>query len=237
MRKVTLLSYLTLKNVTPTFLRNIWQLNSFFIVVKYLIWRIFFGKMNPIYFDCPSSHTEKAMAPHSSTLAWKIPWTEERGRLQSVGSLRVGHDWAASLSLSLSSHKNLDTECSLWMKLVILFFSWFPPVGLPSGSHSKEFACNMRDLGWEDPLEEGVATHSSIIAWRIPMDSGAWWLQYLRSQRVGHYWATKYSTLPPVTPFSLEKKYDILPKLRWKELVKLTPMKGCMIINSSTSSS
>ena len=35
---------------------------------------------------------EKAMAPHSSTLAWKIPWTEELGRLQSMGSLRVGHD-------------------------------------------------------------------------------------------------------------------------------------------------
>ena len=35
---------------------------------------------------------EKAMAPHSRTLAWKIPWTEEPGRLQSMGSLRVGHD-------------------------------------------------------------------------------------------------------------------------------------------------
>ena len=35
---------------------------------------------------------EKAMAPHSSTPAWKIPWTEEPGRLQSMGSLRVGHD-------------------------------------------------------------------------------------------------------------------------------------------------
>ena len=34
---------------------------------------------------------EKAMAPHSSTLAWKIPWAEEPGRLQSMGSLRVGH--------------------------------------------------------------------------------------------------------------------------------------------------
>ena len=42
---------------------------------------------------------EKAMAPHSSTLAWKIPWTEEPGGLQSMGSLRVGHDWATSLSL------------------------------------------------------------------------------------------------------------------------------------------
>ena len=36
--------------------------------------------------------SEKAMAPHSSTLAWTIPWTEEPGRLQSMGPLRVGHD-------------------------------------------------------------------------------------------------------------------------------------------------
>ena len=46
-----------------------------------------------------SSGPEKAMAPHSSTLAWKIPWTEEPGGLQSMGSLRVGHDWVTSLSL------------------------------------------------------------------------------------------------------------------------------------------
>ena len=39
---------------------------------------------------------EKEMATHSSTLAWKIPWMEEPGRLQSVGSQRVGHDWATS---------------------------------------------------------------------------------------------------------------------------------------------
>ena len=45
------------------------------------------------------SLSEKATAPHSSTLARKIPWTEEPGRLQSMGSLRVGQDWAASLSL------------------------------------------------------------------------------------------------------------------------------------------
>ena len=41
---------------------------------------------------------EKAMAPHSSTLAWKIPRTEEPGGLQSMGLLRVGHDWVTSLS-------------------------------------------------------------------------------------------------------------------------------------------
>ena len=42
---------------------------------------------------------EKAMAPHSSTLAWKIPWIEEPGRLQSMELWRVRHDWATSLSL------------------------------------------------------------------------------------------------------------------------------------------
>ena len=41
---------------------------------------------------------------HSSTLAWKIPWMEEPGRLQSMGSLRVGHDWATSLSLFTFMH-------------------------------------------------------------------------------------------------------------------------------------
>ena len=48
--------------------------------------------------------TQKAMAPHSGTLAWKIPWTEEPGRLQSMGLLRVGHDCATSLSLFTFMH-------------------------------------------------------------------------------------------------------------------------------------
>ena len=47
----------------------------------------------------------------------------------------------------------------------------------PGGSNGKESACNVGHLGsipsWEDPLEEGMATHSSILAWRIPMDRGA----------------------------------------------------------------
>ena len=50
---------------------------------------------------------EKEMAAHSSTLARRIPWIEEPGRLQSMGSQRVGHDWATSLSLSLSSPPTL----------------------------------------------------------------------------------------------------------------------------------
>ena len=51
---------------------------------------------------CP--YMEKAMAPHSSTLAWKIPWMEEPGGLQSMGLQRVGHDWETSLWLFIFMH-------------------------------------------------------------------------------------------------------------------------------------
>ena len=53
---------------------------------------------------CPPQNVEKAMATHSSTLAWKIPWTEGPGRLQSMGSRRVGHDWVTSFSLFTFMH-------------------------------------------------------------------------------------------------------------------------------------
>ena len=60
-----------------------------------------------------STGLEKAMAPHSSTLAWKIPWTEEPGKLQSMGSLGVRHDWATSLSLSCLGEGNGNPlQCS-----------------------------------------------------------------------------------------------------------------------------
>ena len=51
------------------------------------------------------------MALHSSTLAWKIPWTEEPGRLQSMGSQRVGHDWVTSLS-RIGEGKGNPLQCS-----------------------------------------------------------------------------------------------------------------------------
>ena len=57
---------------------------------------------------------EKAMAPHSSILAWKIPWTQEPGRLQSMGSLRVGHDWEASLSLFTFMHWRKKEKKEIW---------------------------------------------------------------------------------------------------------------------------
>ena len=73
------------------------------------------------------------MAPHSSTLAWKIPWTEEPGRLQSMGSLRVGHDWATSLSLFTFMH---------WRR------KWQPtPVFLPGESQGRGILMGCRLWG------------------------------------------------------------------------------------------
>ena len=66
------------------------------------------------------------MAPHSSTLAWKIPWTEEPCRLQSMGSQRVGHDFTFTFPFHFRA------------------------------------------------LEKEMATHCSVLAWRIP-GRGTWW--------------------------------------------------------------
>ena len=51
--------------------------------------------------------------------------------------------------------------------------------GFPGSSAGKESTCNVGDLGWEDPLEEGMAIHSSILAWRIPVHKGVWWATVL----------------------------------------------------------
>ena len=67
------------------------------------------------------------MAPHSSTLAWKIPWMEELGGLQSMGSLRVGDDSLTSLSLHFDAlEKKVATHSSV--------LAWrIPETGEPSG--------------------------------------------------------------------------------------------------------
>ena len=73
------------------------------------------------------------MAPHSSTLAWKIPWMEEPGRLQSMGLLRVGHDWVTSVSLFTFMH---------WRR------KWQPtPVFLPGESQGRGILVGCRLWG------------------------------------------------------------------------------------------
>ena len=106
------------------------------------------------------------MATHSSTVAWKTPRTEKPGRLHSMGSQRVGHDWVTSLTC--------------------------PLMGFPRGSAVKNLPAmqntQVRSLGQEDLLEEGMATHSCIVAWRIPWTEEPGGLQSMGSQRVGHNW-------------------------------------------------
>ena len=90
-----------------------------------------------IFLATKVSTSEKAMAPHSSTLAWRIPWTEEPGRLQSMGSLRVEYDWATFLSFFTFHFHALEKEMATHSSVL----DWrIPgmgePCGLPSmGSH------------------------------------------------------------------------------------------------------
>ena len=53
----------------------------------------------------------------------------------------------------------------------------------------------VQSLGWDDPLEEGITTHSSILAWRIPWTEEPGGLQSMGSQRVGHDWVTRHITV------------------------------------------
>ena len=91
------------------------------------------------------------------TLAWKIPWTEEAGRLQAMGLHRVGHDWVTLLSFSLS---------------YIYIYAYDMYMGFLCGSAGKEAACNVGDLGSIPGLGrfpgKRQAIQSSILAWRIP---------------------------------------------------------------------
>ena len=65
-----------------------------------------------------SRDMEKEMATHSSTLAWKIRWTEKPGRLQSMGSQRVRHDWATSLTHSVNDKKNFKSTTTNVVKVL-----------------------------------------------------------------------------------------------------------------------
>ena len=124
------------------------------------------------------------MAPHSSTLAWKIPWTEEPGRLKSMGSLGVGHDWVTSLSLFHfhALEKEIATHSSV---LAWRIPGMGEPGGLPSlGSHRVGH-------DWSD-LAAAVATavlslykrmntmwYSGIHKFRPYQDLGQWSLDVM----------------------------------------------------------
>ena len=103
------------------------------------------------------------MAPHSSTLAWKIPWTEKPGGLQSMGLLRVGHDWVTSLSFFTFMH---------WRR------KWQPtPVflpGEPQGQGSlmgcRLWGCRVR-YNWSDSAAAAAAAAAAALNLYIALHS------------------------------------------------------------------
>ena len=129
----------------------------------------FLNEMMDAYTDLPwivTSYTvnsEKAMAPHSSTLAWKIPWVEEPGRLQSMGSLRIGHDWVTSLSLFTFMH---------WVR------KWQPtPVFLPGESQGRGclVGCHLWSRTESDMTEATQQQQQQQRTVNSRMNSGSWW--------------------------------------------------------------
>ena len=120
------------------------------------------------------------MAPHSSTLAWKIPWTEEPGRLQSMGSLRVGHNWVTSLSLFTFMH---------WRR------KWQPtPVFLPGESQGRGSLVGCHLWGrtvrhdWSD-----LAAAAAATATTKPSHHNCWSLCTLEPVKLQKYKTDKNS--------------------------------------------
>ena len=128
------------------------------------------------------------MATHSSILAWRIPGSGEPGGLPSLGLHRVGHDWsdlaaaaAGVLSWDLTGFGIASMLRAVRASLVDQMVKNLPAMQ-ETWVHSI--------LGWEDSLEMGMATYSSVFAWRIPGTEELDWLQSVELQRVRHNWAT-----------------------------------------------
>ena len=125
---------------------------------------------------------EKGIVTHSSILAWRILWTEELGRLQSMELQTVRHDWA-----------NMYLYIYIYIYTYRVFLvAW----GIESTCNAGDArdACSIPGL--EDPLEKELSTHSSIPAWKTPWTEEPVRLQSMQLQRVDythmHIYVYKY---------------------------------------------
>ena len=116
---------------------------------------------------------EKWKAIHSSNLAWRIPWTEELGGLQSMQSQRVRHYWETNFH-TFTFYKELPRLLS------------GKRICLPVQQMQETW---VQSLGQEDPLEKEMATHSIILAWEVSWAEEPGVLQSMGLQRVRHDWA------------------------------------------------
>ena len=108
---------------------------------------------------------------HRSTLAWKIPWTEEPGRLQSMGSLGVGHDWVTSLSLFTFMHwrRKWQLQCSCLENPRDGGAWWAAVSGVAQSQTRLKWLSSMHCSG------EGNGTPLQCSCLENPRDGGAWW--------------------------------------------------------------
>ena len=152
------------------------------------------------------------MAIHSSILAWEILWTEEPGRLRPIGSQTVRDKWrdlACSMRWQITSnvhplneyhtqnfarfvfpsHKLIFSKYKHWR------FNWASLVPQVVKNPPAVWKTWGQSLGWEDPLEEGMATHSNILPGKFPWTEESGGLQPMGSQIVGNDWAPEHSAL------------------------------------------
>ena len=144
------------------------KFNATVIIIKELPWWL---SWSTIHLQCGrpalgslgwEDPLEKGKATHSSIRAWRIP-----GTVQSMGSQTVSNSWATF-------------TFTFWASLVAQLVKNSPAV----------WKTWVQSLGWEDPLEKGMATHSSILSWRTPWTEEPGRLQSMGSQRVRHDWVT-----------------------------------------------
>ena len=118
------------------------------------------------------------MATHFSILAWKIPWTEEPGRLQSMKLLRVGHDWVTSLSLSCIGEGNgnpLQCSClenprdggAWWASIYGVAQSRTRLKRLSSSSSSSSSVCEVLSLAFDLHFPVAGCWESSCVYWSL----------------------------------------------------------------------
>ena len=148
---------------------------------------------------CWEDPLEKRMATHSNILAWKIPWTEEHGGLQSTVLQRVGHDWA---------------RCTrTWQDLTYVLLHCFLPLFIFS---------SLRQY-----TEKAMAPHSSTLAWKIPWTEEPGGLQSMGSLRVGQdsatslslftftYWRRKWQPTPVFLPGESQGRGSLVGRRLW----------------------
>ena len=142
------------------------------------------------------------MAPHYSTLAWKITWTEDLGRLQSMGSQRVGHDWETSLHfcycwrwLGISINgKPLQYSC---LENPMDGGAWWATV--QGVATSRTWLSDFTFTFYFHTMEKEMATHSSVLAWRIPGMAEPGGLLSMESQ--SQTWLKRLSSSSSSSPF------------------------------------